>query len=367
MPPDVGARVPPIEKVMSGLALRNLSFKNASVHVRYTDHSIGIKGAPSQDKVQVADATFDRSGNAYIDLVDSMPDDTAPGHVERRMTMTVNEKGGRYLRPSKTGRLFGTIEEHKTYYWAVEPAQLCFLLRWSPDDYLKKVGRVVVDGTELMDGVETVRIAWEFESTGPDAPGSGRKGLFWVQPSRGYAVVRSEEQARAAPNSPWQPFMFREWKSMSKVGDVWLPGKVTYREMANFTGRAPEIVHEATAIFDRWKVNQRLPKAVFELKFPDKTWVTDRVNGRTYVKGAITDRKIAGQVRLARQTAAGQAGDSAGSSADVEARFKEAILAHSGGPSSGRWPLWTLLGAFCICSLAFVGMWIRKASRGRER
>ena len=122
-------------------------------------------------------------------MVESIPNDAAPGRVECKMTMTLNEKESRVLIPSKTGdRLFGRISKHRAYWWAVEPAQLCFLNRWSPEDYLKKVDQVAVDGTEVIDGVETIRIAWQWQSAGPEAPGAVRKGLFWVQPSRGHAV-----------------------------------------------------------------------------------------------------------------------------------------------------------------------------------
>ena len=46
--------------------------------------------------------------------------------------------------------MLGRISKLRAYWWAIGPTQLCFLNRWSPEAYLKKVGNISLDGTEVI-------------------------------------------------------------------------------------------------------------------------------------------------------------------------------------------------------------------------
>jgi hypothetical protein len=71
--------------------LRNLSFKNASVHITYEDRYTPSKGAPLQARTQVIDTIFDNSGRGYLDLVETLPEESPAQKINRKLTMTVNE------------------------------------------------------------------------------------------------------------------------------------------------------------------------------------------------------------------------------------------------------------------------------------
>jgi hypothetical protein len=283
---------------------------------------------------------------------------------KRRMTTTLNKKECRVVIPAKTDRgedvLLGRISKSGGFWWAIEPVQLCALTRWSPESYLARVRQVVMDGSELIDGVETVRIAWQSEEIEP--VGAARKGTFWVQPSRGYAVVLSEEYARKDPNSEWLFSMRCEWKSVKPAGYMWLPEEVRYKELRHRTDGSSEIAHELTAHFTNWKINQPLRKDVFELEFPDKTWVTDDITDRSYRKGAINDAKLTRQAAQAKVLA--EEGRPAVASSEVERLVKEAESRNLAEPGPSNLISWLAAGFAGACAMAVLAFGVKWMSRG---
>ena len=79
-------------------------------------------------------------------------------------------------------------------------------------------------GVDQIDGVDAVRIAW----TSFDKP--NLRGICWVAPARGFAVLRLEafqtpDQTQRIAGETWR------WNAakFERVGDLWLPGQVTYQ------------------------------------------------------------------------------------------------------------------------------------------
>jgi hypothetical protein len=355
---------PTLQDVMSGLALRNLSFKNAEVHVTYDDlFTPVIKGSAQERRNQTIDTIFDNSGNVYLDMIEARPGDPPSMAGKRRMTTTWNKKECRVLMPGKTDQgevLLGRISKSGGLWWAIEPVQLCALTRWSPESYLARVRQIAMDGSELIDGVGTMRITWESEEIEP--VGAARKGTFWVQPSRGYAVVRSEEYARVDPNSEWLFSMRYEWKSVKPVGYMWLPEEVRYKELRYRTDGSSEIAHELTAHFTNWKINQPLRKNAFDLEFPDKTWVTDDITDRSYRKGAINDAKLARQAAQAKVLA--EEGRPAVASSEVERLVKEAESRNLTEPRASNLTGWLAAGFACVGVMAALVFWVKRMNHG---
>ena len=74
--------------LLSGLASRNLSFKNAIVRITYRDRFKPSRASPVQSHIQVIDAIFDNSGNGFLDMVETGPSGSPP--VEQKLKITMH-------------------------------------------------------------------------------------------------------------------------------------------------------------------------------------------------------------------------------------------------------------------------------------
>src|SRR5262249_49009543 len=182
--------------------------------------------------------------------------------------------------------------------WAINPAQFLSLGHWAPFTYLAAV-QVAVDGTERLDGVETVRISWSSDVS--DHPGASRRGLYWIAPALGYAVVRTQSSRRPAVDMAWKVVEENRSEGFKEYAGVWLPARVHYFLYAYYDDGHYELSREIIASFKSWIVNQTLDAKTFRVEFPAGTLVTDFLNGgRSYVKGSISDPSIRDKVELAR-------------------------------------------------------------------
>ncbi len=134
----------------------------------------------------------------------------------------------------------------------------------SPSIIAAQTARANVAGVETIDGREAVRIAWVSQKA--DA-----RGICWLAPSLDFAVVRSDAfidgpRDSSKPNTRWV------WRKVSgdftKVGDLWLPGKVTTRlTEVEFDGKTT-VVREQVVTLEDYRVNAELPKKAFQVDFP---------------------------------------------------------------------------------------------------
>ncbi|WP_435008590.1 M56 family metallopeptidase [Tundrisphaera lichenicola] len=130
--------------------------------------------------------------------------------------------------------------------------------------------RVYPAGGEVIDGRQTVRLAWATSQNFGTNP-AGLRGLVWVVPSLGFAVVRSE----SAQDSTQVGMMHgrRFWRKSAGdfevVGGVWLPRKVESRfvEMG-WTQGPPATSRELIATFEDYRVSLELPDDTFHPNFP---------------------------------------------------------------------------------------------------
>ena len=124
-------------------------------------------------------------------------------------------------------------------------------------------------GVETVDGREVVRVAW-FAYRNDGNGGGGLRGLLWVAPSLGFAVVRSE--ASQDPSQAGMTHGRRAWRKTSsdfvEVGGLWLPRKVEARfAEANPDGTPSHAPRELVATIEDYRVNPELPPDTFHPKF----------------------------------------------------------------------------------------------------
>jgi multidrug resistance efflux pump len=121
-----------------------------------------------------------------------------------------------------------------------------------------------VAGVDIVEGREVVRVAWVYNNGG-----TGLRGLLWVAPSLGYAVVRSE--ATQDPSQVGLAHGRRTWRKtagdFTEVAGAWLPRKVEIRStQTNVADGSPHSGYELVASFEDYRVNPELPPDTFHPK-----------------------------------------------------------------------------------------------------
>jgi len=122
-----------------------------------------------------------------------------------------------------------------------------------------------VADVEVVDGREVVRVAW--------IAGHGIRGLSWVAPTLGFAVVRSEATQDPARTAAVNGFEHgrRTWRKTAgdfvKVGGAWLPRKVESRFTEVDAQGRTVASRELLATFEDFRVNSPLPADAFHPKF----------------------------------------------------------------------------------------------------
>ena len=116
---------------------------------------------------------------------------------------------------------------------------------------------VEVAGTDAIDGREVVRVAWF----------SGNlRGLCWLAPEYGYAVVRSDATMDPVMAGGGRKLWRKRASDFAKVANLWLPGKVTYEEIeADPAGGEPFGRLERTMSFEDYRAT---PEATAETFHP---------------------------------------------------------------------------------------------------
>ena len=138
----------------------------------------------------------------------------------------------------------------------------------------------------MLKGTETIRVDWSADSGNP--PGSALKGTFWIVPTMGFAVLRSERSRRPTPSSSWKTIEETVCEDFVRVGELWLPSKATRKQSQYWDdGEYEPETRELHATFAAWKINQAVDAATFRLEFPKGTLVTDTIRDLRYTKGKL--------------------------------------------------------------------------------
>ena len=130
-------------------------------------------------------------------------------------------------------------------------------------------GQLDVAGVDVVEGREVVGVAWVGNRNDGNG-GGGLRGLLWVAPSLGFAVVRSE--ATQDPSQVNMGHGRRTWRKTAgdfvEVGGLWLPRKVEIRStVARFGINSPRVEHELVAAFEDYRANPEVTPETFHPKF----------------------------------------------------------------------------------------------------
>ncbi len=131
-----------------------------------------------------------------------------------------------------------------------------------------KMAHAEVAGVDTVDGREVVRVAWIANAD------IGLRGLCWLAPELGYAVVRSDATQDPARDVATGR---RSWRKRSsdfvKVANLWLPRKVSYEESQAdyFADGEPLHRREQEMTFEDYKVAPTLPAETFRPKLAIQT------------------------------------------------------------------------------------------------
>ena len=129
------------------------------------------------------------------------------------------------------------------------------------------------------------------EAAVPKSPASTAefKTRLWIDPSRGFAVVRRQSVARYAPGRPWHVhFDSASYGLVEASPGVWLPTRV---EDKNF-GVPPveqnwlDLVVSDTIRYCDWKVNADIPASKFQIQLAIDSAVDFGVLARPPANGA---------------------------------------------------------------------------------
>ncbi len=203
--PAVPAK-PSLETIREAQVVRNGLFQNVSFRVVYQGRSQAIRGGPWKERVQAIDGVFDANQRVRIDLMDSPPDPARaaadPGK-QAHAVMTVSPEEFRMLETVTDGKqhkLIGVVHKDSQVPWLNHPLNLVGLGEFGPLRYLGDPNRAAVEGVETLRGEEVVRVGNHWSV--PDYPGKKFSMIFWFNPSKGYALERSESLYQPAENLP---------------------------------------------------------------------------------------------------------------------------------------------------------------------
>jgi hypothetical protein len=109
-------------------------------------------------------------------------------------------------------------------------------------------------------------------SVAPKPPGTVEyKTRLWIDPSRGFAVVRRQAWARYSPDRPWRlHYDIASYGTAEVVPGVWLPSHVEEKNFGVLPTEPtdlPLVTHSKIRYRD-WKVNLVIPDSEFDLREP---------------------------------------------------------------------------------------------------
>ena len=154
------------------------------------------------------------------------------------------------------------------------PAPLEFTTHW----LRLPISSILAQGNGRVVGVETSD-EWSLivAEKVPVKHGAEYKTQFWIDPARGFAVVRRCAYARNDPNAKWFMQMEANSFNLKEVAPgIWLPSNVELKRQV-FLERINAVrnVTEEKGRFTDWRVNQHVPDSQFHVNSPDGTPVRE--------------------------------------------------------------------------------------------
>jgi len=159
--------------------------------------------------------------------------------------------------------------------------------------------KVSLIGTETWDGraAQVVEIQHDLLPNGSDY----RKSRFWIDPSRGFAVVKRATLARRTRADKWVEYYRAEGFNHSEVQPgIWLPSEVRLTTV----DLTPEDVGQPKALVSHkirvkeWRLNPAFGDSEFTFAFVERINVEDHIHGTTFQVSTVTDQNIADQLKL---------------------------------------------------------------------
>jgi beta-lactamase regulating signal transducer with metallopeptidase domain/multidrug resistance efflux pump len=136
-----------------------------------------------------------------------------------------------------------------------------------------KSAHAEVTGLDTIDGRELVRVAWiGHDNTNPIGD-IGLRGLCWLAPDLGYAVVRSDATQDPGQSAGGRRSWRKRASDFVKVANLWLPRKVSYEESQAdpFGDPDPSRRREQEMTFEDYQITPTLPADTFRPKLAIQT------------------------------------------------------------------------------------------------
>ena len=319
------AQLPPIEDLIRGLEDAEKSIANFSVTSHIEALSRPREGAVGAERTDSLVATYtvdsaDRS-RYRVSSATPAPDGGREETIETfdgeefRAVMTADQ--------ASRGKLSATADDRT---WQVNP--------W---DYTTKFHGLSVREMIRTQGVESYsEDRWENRLVlkvvcKPAKPAGTMKNEFWIDPSRGFAVVR--KRSYLLWKEKWTIYSDIQGSDYDEAApSIWVPRKFLYESFRPVADGVALRFRNAIRN-ENWEVNEpAIPPDTFKVEFPSQTFVIDAKLGTSYTTGVITDQALA---------------DSAAETRTARSR---------GGAFSSSWP-WVAIGlggGFVVASLAVI-------------
>jgi hypothetical protein len=233
--------------------------------------------------------------------------------------------------------------ERSSVRFRVDPCEFVTSYFHEPISADLKSRNVTIVGRENWDGRPTVVVEVEYDP--PPNSTDNRKSRFWIDPSRGFAVVRWAALTRISPpNDEWCEYYHVDGFDYKEVqSGVWLPMRVV---METLKAKNKDPALRKKPIFGykiqmkEWELNPSFDDAEFTIAFAKGIGVENQISGTSYFTRQITDQDLSDQLTMERLT-------------------KEAIP-----PKSRRWLLLWVNGA---AALTWVSVIVYRRARRRAR
>jgi hypothetical protein len=344
-------------------AIRNYEVAG-TVHQKSRDL---VRNGPFKRRTQSFKLTADAEGRSRAELITEGPSIRDP-RKRQSLVQLVSWDGKRFRKverlpdgksnvPGGPGQVC-EIDKLNKVPWLVRPEEILYLGDLSIPAMWREFlpSRVEVGGHEKVGGHDAIRFGGE---TPPNASGFSNRWVYWLAPQLGYLPILHERFLKSESHPEWKLDLRIEYADFVEAGGIWLPTKLTDTQYTSYDDGSNELAQEVVVTLEDWKLNQQLPANTFHIQFPDKTIVTDRVRGVSYLKGRIRDDPEI-------KDAVNKAASLTLPTEDLQARLDRALRST---PLVGEpWPFWAgavtaVTGALGIAALIWRTLRARRIGR----
>jgi hypothetical protein len=202
-------------------------------------------------------------------------------------------------RGSKTFRVGQIDPQRFGVSFRVDPLEFTTQYFGNPISFELLKPDTVCLGEDVWDGhpVQVVEVQHEPPEKGADYC----KSRFWIDPSRGFAVVKRATLARRSPDEKWAEYYRAEGFDHSEVQPgLWVPMRV-HLETVNVQDKNVEqgmILLSYKIQIKRWELNPPLGDSTFTFAFANGVHITDRISGRSFTTKIVSDQGLADQLAM---------------------------------------------------------------------